>query len=91
MQAGYGHLYGKREYRVYNWPGRRRYIDVPKLIDAYRQRVNPDVNVFLVQIAGYEDTIIPEYYYRTFIIGGWSDGILRFADAMIKTFNNLKQ
>ncbi|HJS83688.1 MAG TPA: TROVE domain-containing protein [Nitrososphaera sp.] len=87
MQAGHGGLYGtnSNEYRDYIWQGRdgyRGYIDVPKLISTYRQQVNPKVNVYLVQVAGYQDTIVPEYYDRTYILGGWSDSLLRFAAAM---------
>jgi hypothetical protein len=84
MQAGHGGLYGKdpNEYRDYRWPGNSRYIDVPALIAAYRRKVNPDVRVFLVQVAGYADTIVPEFYDKTFILGGWSDGVLRFAAQM---------
>lgn len=40
------------------------------------------VTVFLVQVAGYQDTIVPEFYDRTYILGGWSDGLLRFAAQM---------
>ena len=45
------------------------YIDVPKLIAAYRAQVNPKVMVYLVQVAGYADTLMPEFYDRTFIHG----------------------
>jgi hypothetical protein len=96
MQAGHGKLYGlnSTEYKEYWWPdsdvrydvyGRRKplMIDVPKLISAYRSKVNKDVNVFLVQVAGYQDTIIPEFYNRTYIMGGWSTGLLNFAHKMI--------
>lgn len=85
MQAGHGGLYGldARAYSNYRWPGLGgRFIDVPKLITEYRRKVNPNVNVFLVQIAGYQDTIVPEYYDRCYILGGWGDGILRFASRM---------
>jgi len=84
MQAGHGGLYGidERQYAGYKW-GSGRHIDVPKLIMEYRKKVNPNVNVFLVQVAGYQDTIIPEFYERTYILGGWSDSVLRFADRMI--------
>jgi hypothetical protein len=44
--------------------------------------VNPQVKVFLVQIAGYKDTLVPEFYERTYILGGWGEGLLRFAEAM---------
>jgi hypothetical protein len=87
MQAGHGGLYGSnpREYRDYRWGrwgSRGPYIDVAKLVAAYRARVNPRVQVFLVQVAGYQDTIVPEFYERTYILGGWSDGLLRFAAQM---------
>lgn len=87
MQAGHGRLYGSnpKDYAEYAWEGRN--IDVPALINKYRKTVNPKVNVFLVQIAGYEDTILPEFYKRTYIIGGWSDSILKFAKRMIDTGN----
>lgn len=86
MQAGHGGLYGRGGYPDFTWMGSRghhAHVDVPKLIQRYRKTVNPRVNVFLVQIAGYEDTLVPEYYDRTFILGGWSDGLLRFARRML--------
>lgn len=79
MQAGHGGLYGDPgEYHDFIWTG-GHYIDVPKLINKYRATVNPNVEVFLVQVAGYQDTIVPEHYKHTHILGGWSDGILRYA------------
>jgi hypothetical protein len=82
MQAGHGGLYGTSGYSNYVWPGGGRYIDVPKLIAEYRAKVNPNVKVFLVQIAGYTDTLVPEYYKDTYILGGWGPGILKFAAEM---------
>ena len=91
MQAGHGGLYGldAGKYSSYVWRAgndgayrRNSYIDVPKLITEYRRKVNPDVMVYLVQIAGYQDTIMPEWYDKTFILGGWGEGLLRFAAAM---------
>jgi hypothetical protein len=86
MQAGHGGLYGidPSEYRDYQWFGTRN-IDVPKLIAQYRNKVNSNVNVFLVQVAGYQDTIIPEFYNKTYILGGWSAGVLNFAHSMIES------
>ena len=88
MQAGHGGLYGRNanDYSNYRWRNTRN-IDVPLLIHRYREKVNSKVNVFLVQIAGYEDTLLPEYYERTFIIGGWSGSIFKFAKRMIDTMN----
>lgn len=83
MQAGHGGLYGVKpdDYKAYKW-NNTQYIDVPLLIKTYRQRVNPNVLVFLVQVAGYQDTILPEFYDKTYILGGWGDGLLRFAAEM---------
>ncbi|MFO0607999.1 MAG: TROVE domain-containing protein [Polyangiales bacterium] len=83
MQAGHGGLYGVNasDYADFRW-GSSQYIDVPKLIAAYRARVNPHVNVYLVQVAGYQDALVPEFYERTYILGGWGEGLLRFAAEM---------
>ena len=80
MQAGHGGLYGTNysEYQDFSWD-RSHYIDVPKLIAKYRSTVNPDVKVYLVQIAGQQDVIIPEFYDKTYILGGWGEGLLKFA------------
>jgi hypothetical protein len=62
--------------------GSQPYIDVPMLIARYRQQVNPDVMVYLVQVAGYQDVLVPEFYDRTYILGGWSESVIRFAAEM---------
>jgi len=84
MQAGHGGLYGTnpRQYSKFAWMNNTRNIDVSKLINHYRLKVNPNVNVFLVQVAGYQDTILPEFYKKTYILGGWGEGVLRFAAEM---------
>lgn len=88
MQAGHGGLYtdgSNAPSREFVWRNKGTYVDVPKLISKYRATVNPNVKVFLVQIAGYEDTILPEFYKNTYILGGWSANILRFAAAVSGT------
>lgn len=87
MQAGHGGLYGtdSSAYSEFKWQG-SAHIDVPKLINKYRAEVNPNVNVYLVQVAGYQDTIVPEFYKRTYILGGWGEGLLRFAAQMGRLF-----
>lgn len=88
MQAGHGGLFGlnREAYGQYVWPGSGQSIDVPKLIETYRREVNPRVMVYLVQVAGYGDTIVPETYRGTFILGGWGDGLLRYAHEMGQQF-----
>lgn len=84
MQAGHGGLFGLEpgDYAQYTFPGKAHYIDVARLVRAYREQVNPKVMVYLVQTAGYKDTLVPEFYDRTFILGGWGPGILKFAHVM---------
>jgi len=82
MQAGHGGLYGLNpgDYKDYVWGA--QHLNVAKLIAKYRKEVNPNVQVFLVQVAGYQDTLVPEHYPNTYVLGGWSDGVIRFAAEM---------
>ena len=95
QQAGHGGLYGDgTSYADYVWKGGgygSKHIDVPKLISAYRTKVNSKVMVYSVQMAGYSDVIIPEFYDRTYILGGWSEHLLRFAAEMTKLSNTPSQ
>lgn len=89
MQAGHGQLYCSDSHKptkgfVWERGYRSTHIDVPALIAEYRKQVNPDVQVFLVQTAGYGDTIVPEVYDKTYILGGWSANILSFAHKVSK-------
>lgn len=90
MQAGHGGLYGThdcaKEYTKRGFStGRGEYISVAKLIDAYRSKVNPKVNVFCIQTAGYNNVLVPENGYRTSIMYGWTGKELVYAD-MINHF-----
>ncbi len=86
QQAGHGGLYGTnegiREYRQRKFDY-NTYVDVAKLIAEYRSKVNPKVNVFSIQTAGYNNMVVPEYGYRTNILYGWTGKELIFADKMI--------
>lgn len=88
MQAGHGGLYASGAVpKEFSWDKRGgRHIDVAALINKYRAEVNANVQVYLVQVAGYGDTIVPEIYDKTYILGGWSTGILNFADK-VSTLN----
>ncbi len=57
--------------------------DMPKLIKEYRSKVNKNVQVFFVNLAGYQDSLVPEFFAKTYLIGGWSDKVLQFADKII--------
>lgn len=83
MQSGHGGLYGidSKEYKDFVFKG--NYIDVMKLIDVYRKKVNPKLNVFSVQVAGYNNSIIPENIYRGAILYGWTGKEVLFAQKII--------
>ena len=94
MQAGHGGLYGldNSKYPVFK-KGRdywSRYIDVPKLVAEYRQKVNPKCKLYSIQIGGYSDNIFPEFYPNTCIMGGWSTELLRFVTMYEKDPNTIE-
>lgn len=102
MQAGTGGLYGTGEdMRDYIRGGygcriRSRYgeqfgfINVFKLILEYRKHVNPKVNVFTVQTAGYGDAVVPMMTYRCAILTGWTGKEVQFAAEYIKQWDEIE-
>lgn len=99
QQAGHGGLYGttahKNEYRKTfgcgrGWNGVGEMINVFKLVQDYRKKVNPKVNVFTIQTAGYDNVLIPEYAYRTNIMYGWTGKEAVFAKAMIEQWDAIE-
>ena len=102
QQAGHGGLYGtyKHKYEYgrlgfgcsYNcyWANDVSMINIFKLVQEYRKKVNPKVNVFSVQTAGYDNVVIPEYAYRTNIMYGWTGNEAVFAKAMIDQWDEIE-
>jgi hypothetical protein len=91
MQAGHGGLYGTnpREYSEYRHTGTGN-IDVLALVNKYRKTVNPKVNVFTVQVAGYNNSVLPENLYRGAILAGWTGKEPVFAKAIIDAWDNIE-
>jgi hypothetical protein len=77
MQAGTGELYVdssealklKQRGAALNYGA---HVDVLKLVQIYRETVNPNVNVFSVQVAGYDNSILPDILYRGAMLSGWT-------------------
>lgn len=94
MQAGHGGLYGTgpgcAEYKKRGFATRGHYVDVAKLVAEYR-KINPKVNVYCVQTAGYDNVLIPEYGYRTNILYGWTGKELHFIDQMNRFWDEKDQ
>lgn len=93
MQAGHGNLYGTNssEYREYIHPRGGSYIDVLALVEKYRATVNPKVNIFTVQVAGYDNSVLPENLYRGAILAGWTGKEPSYAKAIINTWNEIEK
>lgn len=97
QQAGHGGLYGtSTQSAKYSkagfscgsaWGG--NYINVYKLIQEYRKKVNPHVNVFSIQTAGYDNIVIPEMAYRTAIQYGWTGKEAVFASEYIRQWDDI--
>jgi hypothetical protein len=92
MQAGTGGLYGERssDYEDYKWDD-GRHIDVLKLVHDYRRKVNPKVNVFSVQVAGYDNSVLPGSLYRGAILTGWTGRESSYAQAIIETWDEIEK
>ena len=95
QQAGTGGLYGtnaqKRAYRDGGYGLTNGYINVFKLVLDYRKKVNSKLNAFSVQTAGYNNSVLPLYAYRTNLLYGWTGKEILFADAMIKEWDRLEE
>lgn len=99
QQAGHGGLYGTslqhKEYgkkygaSLVSW-GTSHYINVFKLIQDYRRLVNPKVNVFCIQTAGYDNVLVPEMAERCAILYGWTGNEASFAKAYIDIWDQVQ-
>ena len=61
-----------------------KFIHVPLLVENYRNTIHPKINVFTVQTAGYNDTILPQTLNRYCILSGWTGNEVLYAEKMIQ-------
>ena len=93
QQAGHGGLYGVGSDYVIDGESFKtgvRYVDVLKLLERYRSKVNPKVNFFTVQTAGYDNALIPEFIYRGAVLTGWTGKEVSFAAKLIEQWDNIE-
>jgi hypothetical protein len=92
MQAGHAELFGTNEsaYKDFSIKKNHRYIDVLALVEKYRQTVNAKVNVFSVQVAGYDNTVLPENLYRGAILAGWTGRESHYAEKINKIWDEIE-
>ena len=78
----------------WKWRGMRpdisHHINVYKLILDYRKKVNPKVNVFSVQTAGYDNVLVPQMSYRCAMLTGWTGKEISFAHEYIKQWDAIE-
>jgi hypothetical protein len=97
MQVGHGGLYGK-DLDIINkgfmWGNKcsnsSLYIDIHKCIAKYRMEINPKLNTYMVQTAGYDNTILPESTYRGAILSGWTGNEVVYAKQLCKLWDDLE-
>lgn len=91
QQAGHGGLYGKKPDTysdfIYEKTGNR--FDLVKMIEKYRKEVNPFVNIISIQVAGYNNSVLPENMYRSAILSGWTGKEVDFAYNMAKIWDEV--
>ena len=89
MQAGHGNLYGF-DGVTHTHKNGGTYIDVLAMAQDYRKKVNPKVNLFSVQVAGYNNSVLPENLYRGAILQGWTGKEPVFAKALIDIWDSVE-
>ena len=60
-------------------------------MQIYRERVNPKVNVFSVQVAGYDNTVLPDILYRGAILSGWTGKEAKLAYEMSTLWDEVER
>jgi hypothetical protein len=90
MQAGHGNLYGTNATDYKDFTIKGNYIDVLKLVMEYRKKVNQKVNLFSVQVAGYNNSVTPENLYRSSILTGWTGKEVIYANYLINSWDEIE-
>jgi 60 kDa SS-A/Ro ribonucleoprotein len=91
MQAGHGGLYGTSGVNKKDiYKKSATYIDVLKMIKEYRSKVNSKVNIFSIQTAGYNNSVMPESLYRGALLAGWTGKEVVYAKRIIDIWNEIE-
>ena len=95
QQAGHGGLYGTgkdtAEYHNAGFSTGYNMLNVFALVQEYRKKVNPKVNVFSIQTAGYTNAVLPENAYRTSILYGWTGKEAVYAQEIIRQWDDIEE
>ena len=94
MQVGHGGLYGKDpdiKDQGFLWKDNDTlYIDIHKCVAKYRMEINPRLNTYMVQTAGYDNSILPESTYRGAILTGWTGNEVVYANKLCDLWDDVE-
>jgi len=90
QQCGHGGLFGSNINQDDIHANGGNYVDVLKMVQEYREKVNPKVNVTTVQVGGYNNSVVPENLYRTSILGGWSGKETTYIKSMSEIWDEIE-
>ena len=90
MQAGHGGLYGinKEDYQEFCFHS-TDFFDLFKLVERHRKNVHPHLNIFSVQTAGYDNTVLPEVSRRSALLSGWTGKEIVYASRIISIWETV--
>lgn len=99
MQVGHGGLYGNDPEILeqdFFWGNKKNhrlpvyYVDIHKCVEKYRKEINPKLNTYMVQTAGYDNSILPESTYRGAILSGWTGNEVVYAKQLSKLWDEIE-
>jgi hypothetical protein len=97
MQAGTGQLFASdghtklmKQMGAIIGGSETAYIDVLSLVNTYRRDVCPRTNVFSVQVAGYDNSIMPDILYRGALLSGWTGKEAKMAYEMSQLWDQIE-
>lgn len=65
--------------------------NVYQALDEYRRKVNPKVNFFSIQTAGYDNVLVPEMAYRCAFLSGWTGKETQFMKEYIDLWDEIEK
>jgi hypothetical protein len=85
-----GHLTLGGNSWAYRGLNRSLNMNVYQVLDKYRREINPKVNFFSIQTAGYDTILIPEMAYRCSFLTGWTGKEIQFMKEYIQQWNDIE-
>ena len=91
MQANHSQLFGINPSEYSEFVKGKSHIDVFKLLLEYKRTVNPKVNYFSVQTAGYDNSLVTINLERGGVLSGWTGKETTFAKSIIDIWDDVEK